>query len=59
MKVSYNWLKDYVPLDDNLDEIAEKLTLAGIEIESIDPTNTPSRKRGGRPGGEKRAAPEC
>jgi phenylalanyl-tRNA synthetase beta chain len=40
MKVSYNWLKDYVPLDDNLDEIAEKLTLAGIEIESIDPTNT-------------------
>ena len=38
MKVSLNWIKKYVDLTDiTPEEIASKLTMAGIEVESIDP----------------------
>lgn len=38
MKVSYNWLKQYVDLDGVTPlELADKLTTAGLEIEGVEP----------------------
>lgn len=38
MKISYNWLKQYINLDDvTPNELAQKLTTAGIEIEAVEP----------------------
>ncbi len=36
MKVPYSWLRDYVDIDVPIEELAERLTLAGIEIETIE-----------------------
>src|SRR5216117_4260798 len=36
MKFSVNWLGEFVDLPANVDTLAELLTLAGVEIESID-----------------------
>ncbi len=37
MKISYNWLKDYISIKDMAPSaLAERLTAAGIEVESID-----------------------
>jgi len=35
MKFTYNWLKQYVDFDWSPTELAEKLTFAGIEVESV------------------------
>jgi phenylalanyl-tRNA synthetase beta chain len=35
MKISFNWLKDYVSFEQSPEEIAELLTLAGLEVEEI------------------------
>ena len=35
MRVSYNWLKDYVKFDISPNELAEKLTMAGLEVEEV------------------------
>lgn len=35
MKISLNWLKQYVPVDIPATELAEKLTMAGMEVESV------------------------
>lgn len=35
MKISFNWLKEYVDIDISPEELAEKITAAGIEIEQI------------------------
>ena len=35
MKVSYNWLKDYVDFNFTPDELAENLTMVGFEVEEI------------------------
>ena len=41
MRVPYLWLKEYLPeLDSSPEEIAEKLTLSGIEVESVEKFNT-------------------
>jgi phenylalanyl-tRNA synthetase beta chain len=40
MKFSVNWLREFVELPASLDELAELLTMAGVEIEAIE-------KRGG------------
>lgn len=38
MKISYNWLKQYINLDDVTPyELADKLTTAGVEIEACEP----------------------
>ncbi|MFM7459844.1 MAG: YtpR family tRNA-binding protein, partial [Burkholderiales bacterium] len=37
MKVSINWLKELVPVDLSVDEIAHKLTMAGLEVEEQSP----------------------
>ena len=36
MKFSVNWLREFVDLPASVEELAELLTLAGIEIEGID-----------------------
>jgi len=36
MKVSYNWLKEYLDVDISPEELAEKMTFGGIEVESIE-----------------------
>ena len=35
MQVSFNWLKDYVPIDLDPEEMADLLTMAGIEVENV------------------------
>lgn len=35
MRVLFNWLKDYVEIEESVEEIAEKLTMAGFEVEYI------------------------
>ena len=38
MKVSLNWLKDYVDIQIGLKELVDLLTMAGLEVESSHPT---------------------
>lgn len=38
MKISFNWLRDYVTVHESPDEIAERLTMAGLEVEGISST---------------------
>src|SRR6266487_1115334 len=38
MKVTLNWLKQYVDFDWSADEVAERLTMLGIEVEGIEKT---------------------
>ncbi len=37
MKLSINWLRDFIDLDLKVEDLADKLTNAGFEVESIDP----------------------
>ena len=37
MKVSLNWLKDYVDIEMSPDELGNLLTMAGLEVEGIEP----------------------
>ena len=37
MRVSLNWLKDFVPIDLSVQELAERMTMSGLEVESLDP----------------------
>ncbi len=39
MLVSYQWLKDYVDLQMGPEELAEKLTMSGIEVEAVSSFN--------------------
>jgi len=36
MKISYNWLKEFIDLKLSPEETAEKLTLIGLEVEEIE-----------------------
>jgi len=36
MKVPVSWLKDYVDITMDIEELAERMTLAGLEVASID-----------------------
>ena len=36
MLVSYNWLKQYTNIEDNANELAEKITRGGIEVEGVE-----------------------
>ena len=44
MKISYNWLKDYLSTDLSAEEVSRKLTACGLEVESLE-------KRDSVPGG--------
>ncbi len=36
MRVSYNWLKDYLPIEISAEELAQKMTFAGLEIDEVE-----------------------
>ena len=36
MKVSLNWLKEYVPVDMAVSDLADALTMAGLEVEAVE-----------------------
>ncbi|MCH8204419.1 MAG: phenylalanine--tRNA ligase subunit beta, partial [Candidatus Hydrogenedentes bacterium] len=36
MKIPLNWLKEYIDLDVGVDELCEKMTMLGLEIESVE-----------------------
>ena len=38
MKVTYNWLKDFVDIKIPAQELADKLTMAGLEVVSLQKT---------------------
>ena len=38
MKISYSWLKDYVDHDLSPEALAERLTMSGLEVESVETT---------------------
>ncbi len=40
MKVSFNWLKNYLELDHSPEKLAEMLTLVGLEVESVETFGT-------------------
>jgi len=37
MDISYNWLNEYVDHDWTPDDLAERLTMAGLEVETVEP----------------------
>ncbi len=41
MKISLNWLRDYVPLDASVDEITRAITFLGFEVEGVQSTGAP------------------
>ena len=40
MKILYNWLKDYIPLDMDPEQTARVLTDLGLEVEGLDITES-------------------
>ena len=36
MKITYDWLKDHLKINDKEDRLLEKLTDIGLEVESIE-----------------------
>jgi len=40
MKISYNWLKQYINIDISAEEISQILTNCGLEVESVEKTET-------------------
>lgn len=37
MKISYNWLKEYIDIPESAEEIGKVLTSTGLEVESVEP----------------------
>jgi phenylalanyl-tRNA synthetase beta chain len=56
MKIPLSWLKDFVPIDLPLEELAHKLTMAGLEVEEIRYVGLPmpDSQQKGRSGGQMR-----
>ena len=43
MRISTNWLNDYIDIsDENLHELADKITNAGVNVETVEEYNTPN-----------------
>ncbi len=40
MNISYNWLREYAPVRETPEELADILTMGGLEVESIDETGS-------------------
>ena len=36
MKISYNWLRDYLDFDEQPDELSSVLTSLGLEVEDVE-----------------------
>ncbi|NLA11898.1 MAG: phenylalanine--tRNA ligase subunit beta [Firmicutes bacterium] len=44
MRIAYNWLKEYIELELPAEELADRLTLAGIEVEAVErPAAAPAK----------------
>jgi phenylalanyl-tRNA synthetase beta chain len=41
MKVTYRWLKEFTPVSADPEELAAQLTMAGLEVESLEPVAPP------------------
>ena len=41
MRVPYNWLREYVPVELDPQELADKMTMAGIPVEELDDPGAP------------------
>ncbi|MFP4417534.1 MAG: phenylalanine--tRNA ligase subunit beta [Chitinivibrionales bacterium] len=41
MKLSFNWLKELVKIDQSVDEVADALTSCGLEVASVQPVSIP------------------
>ncbi|NMA91640.1 MAG: phenylalanine--tRNA ligase subunit beta [Firmicutes bacterium] len=41
MRISYNWLQEYIYLELSPEELAARLTMAGLEVESVAPFRDP------------------
>jgi phenylalanyl-tRNA synthetase beta chain len=41
MKISLNWIRDYVPLTASVEEISRAITFLGFEVESVHTTGAP------------------
>ncbi|MDD3502033.1 MAG: phenylalanine--tRNA ligase subunit beta, partial [Candidatus Cloacimonetes bacterium] len=39
MKISYKWLREYIDIDLSVDDLKDKLTFSGIEVEAVQQTN--------------------
>ncbi|MHB9037122.1 MAG: phenylalanine--tRNA ligase subunit beta [Armatimonadota bacterium] len=50
MKLSTNWLKDYIDIDCSLDELARRLTMAGLEVEETIPWSKEALAKAGGSG---------
>lgn len=37
MKISYNWLKELIDIQESAEEVGKLLTATGLEVEGIDP----------------------
>ncbi len=40
MKISYNWLKEFIDIDLSVYELAEKITMSGLEVDSVSKIET-------------------
>ncbi|HRN95279.1 MAG TPA: phenylalanine--tRNA ligase subunit beta, partial [Chitinophagales bacterium] len=40
MKISYNWLKNYLPIQNSVEEVSELLTSVGLEVEDVQALET-------------------
>jgi phenylalanyl-tRNA synthetase beta chain len=40
MKISYNWLKEYIDITESAEDIGKVLTSSGLEVESVEPFET-------------------
>ena len=40
MNISYNWLREYAPVQETPEELADILTMGGLEVENIDETGS-------------------
>jgi phenylalanyl-tRNA synthetase beta chain len=44
MRVSYEWLQEYLKIDLSIEELAEKMTMSGIAVEEIEDMAAPYRR---------------
>ena len=50
MKLSTNWLREYIEINIPLDELATKLTMAGLEVEEVIPLSKDAIAKAGGSG---------
>jgi phenylalanyl-tRNA synthetase beta subunit len=45
MKITFNWLREFVTFRASAEKLAELLTMAGLEVESVTPLHEPETNR--------------